>query len=242
MKINVSEIIRLVASKRARTPEHISGISDIKGLLSMSLEKSLYLPEGEELVKALNNFRQSQMELSQEIEKSSSGIRKQLDALVKQYDVLRKKKTVVASKISEVLASGGTPEDLYAQIYKITSDIRQLDDVVRTLEKESKYPSTEEVQKLGEAAFGDYVNTVEKFVQFNKALAAYNSKTSFIYDIMDVYAGQLQNLQTSFSSAERSGIQLFNFVDRSGIQMTWAELETAARAEIEKRLKGGASK
>ena len=241
MKVDVKELTRLIALKRGKILEHIDAVADVKGLLSTPLEKSLYLSAGEGFQRAMEKFKQTQKELSQEIEKSTSSLGEQIEKLKKQAEKTKKDKSTLAGKISECIASGQNPEDLYANIYKVSLEVHNLEDTIRVLEREKQYPSNSRIEKLGAALFNDFVELLAEYTQFNRGLEALNKKIGFIYDILNSYTCQLNVLRASFASAEKFGIQSYCFFNREAIQMTWGDLERAAWAEIDRRLAGVSS-
>ena len=239
MKIRPEEITKIIGHMRSMIPE---SIGDVKGLLSMTLEKSLTVPEGERLAEAVNAFRQAQKELNDEKARSTTGIDKQIDTLVKQIEAFRKNKTKIASRISEVISAAGDPANLYAEIYKVTTELHNAEDVIRTLEREKQYPDNPKIQALGSTLFDTYVITIQTLIEFNKAFEAAGKRINLIMDTVNAYIGTLNTLKSSAQALEREGIRSYAFVSRDVVPLPWGEFESIARAEIEKRLRGGVSK
>jgi hypothetical protein len=228
-------------NKNERIKEFSNKISNNKGVELKSLLNStisdLICPKSLEKLKEKESIFNKHNDLLQsEVSKYGAKFEGKINSIIKQIDDMKKTKSKVSSLISEsIITDNQDSDNLFQSLSEIQVKLRQYQDALAIIERQKSYPDTVACFDKGKATFKAGIDLLKACTEFAEEKESIRKKIGVIEDILKVYKSELFYLGST-ANYEKDIIKAYGHYAIEQAFGTWAELETAAKSEIERSL------
>jgi chaperonin cofactor prefoldin len=233
-----NRVIRRLAYSMGKTADYAVPI--VRELLDLPIGEMFTSREEDALRKALAEFKAVENELEQELQKNHKTLSKGIDQYSAKADKLRKQKSKVGARIAEAVTAGAEASDLFLELHKVATELRETEDLLTAIEKQNRYPELDSVKAIGERLFAAGVKVVQAVINFRAVLTMYEKRAKDLILLKNCLLDDAHDLNREFASIEKSIYRSYGHCHPDIASGTWQQLETAAREEIDKRIEGGA--